>query len=255
MELLSVGGTDKRGLSSKTVSDVLSIIKAVLKFSFRRKHTIDQSAMDVSVKLKSGQLRILSPQETALLIEKLLGNKNLTSIGILICLFTGIRIGELCALTWGDVSFETETIHIHKTMQRLQTSMENKKTKIFISEPKSQCSIRDIPLPSVLLKRLPEAGTPDSYILTGSPYKYIEPRTMQNHFKKILAECKIDDANFHTLRHTFATRCVEGGFDIKSLSEILGHANVNITLNRYVHPSMKSKKKSMEMISEIFAVK
>ena len=78
---------------------------------------------------------------------------------------------------------------------------------------------------------------------------------MQNRFKKILVECKIDDANFHTLRHTFATRCVEGGFDLKTLSEILGHANINITLNRYVHPSMESKKKSMELISEIFAVK
>ena len=255
VELLSVGGANRQGLSSKTVSDVLSIIKAILKFSSRRKHTIDQSAMDVSVKLKSGQLRVFSPQEVSVLLGKISETQDLTSTGILICLFTGIRIGELCALTWEDISLKEEIIHIHRTMQRIQTPTENKKTKILISEPKSECSIRDIPIPKILIEQLPEPGTPDSYVLTGSPHRFIEPRTMQNRFKKILAECKIDAANFHTLRHTFATRCVERGFDLKSLSEILGHANVNITLNRYVHPSMELKKKSMEMISDIFAVK
>lgn len=255
VELLSVGGANRQGLSRKTVSDVLSIIRAILKFSSRRKHAIDQSAMDVSVKLKSNQLRVLSQQEVSILLRKISEIRDLTSTGVLICLFTGIRIGELCALTWEDISLKEEIIHIHRTMQRIQTPTEIKKTKILISEPKSECSIRDIPLPKILIEQLPEPGAPDSYVLTGSPHRFIEPRTMQNRFKKILAECKIDAANFHTLRHTFATRCVERGFDLKSLSEILGHANVNITLNRYVHPSMELKKKSMEIISDIFAVK
>lgn len=91
------------------------------------------------------------------------------------------------------------------------------------------------------------------YLLTGNN-KYLEPRTMENHFHKILDEISIRQVNFHTLRHTFATRCIEVGFDIKSLSEILGHANVNITLNRYVHPPLQLKKENMERLS-VFAVK
>ena len=90
-------------------------------------------------------------------------------------------------------------------------------------------------------------------MLTGSPQSFMEPRTMQNRFKRAIKNCGINDINFHALRHTFATRCVEIGFDIKSLSEILGHANVNITLNRYVHPSMELKQKNMNMLSELFS--
>lgn len=78
---------------------------------------------------------------------------------------------------------------------------------------------------------------------------------MQNHFKKVLKENSITDTNFHSLRHTFATRCIELGFDVKSLSEILGHASVNITMNRYVHPSMKLKRENMQRLSTLIAVK
>ena len=102
---------------------------------------------------------------------------------------------------------------------------------------------------------IPARTDSNAYFLTGKVNQYIEPRTMENHFKRILKELAIENAHFHTLRHTFATRCVEVGFDIKSLSEILGHANVNITLNRYVHPSMDLKQKNMEKLSDLFSVK
>ena len=87
------------------------------------------------------------------------------------------------------------------------------------------------------------------YLLSGNSEKVIEPRSMQYHFKKVLRHCQIREANYHCLRHTFATRCVELGFDVKSLSEILGHASVNITMNRYVHPSMELKRKNMSKLS------
>lgn len=93
------------------------------------------------------------------------------------------------------------------------------------------------------------------YLLTGSYERYIEPRNYQYHFKKILQQCKIPQTNFHTLRHTFATRCVELGFDVKTLSEILGHSNINITLNRYVHPSFNLKKQNMNKMNKLIAVK
>ena len=84
--------------------------------------------------------------------------------------------------------------------------------------------------------------------------KYVEPRVMQNYFRYVQEQCGLKPVNFHALRHTFATCCVEVGFDVKSLSEILGHANVNITLNRYVHPSMELKHQNMQKLSGLFAV-
>ncbi len=94
---------------------------------------------------------------------------------------------------------------------------------------------------------------PNDYILTGKSNKFIEPRLLEYHFKNYVKSCELEDVNFHALRHTFATRCVEAGFDIKTLSEILGHVNVNITLNRYVHSSMEFKRTTVRVI--VFAVK
>ena len=92
------------------------------------------------------------------------------------------------------------------------------------------------------------------YMLTCLEDYCIEPRTLQKQFKRILKETGIKETNFHTLRHTFATRCVEARFDIKSLSEILGHSSVNITMNRYVHPTMELKRQNMQRLTCSFAV-
>lgn len=174
----------------------------------------------------------------------------------MLSLFTGIRIGELCALRWEDISFQEQTMRIHQTMQRVQDkSSSTQKTKIVITPPKSSCSIRTIPLPGQLIGILEGYRTTDSgFFLTNSLDKFIEPRTMQNKFKAALKHSTVDSANFHSLRHTFATRCVELGFDVKSLSEILGHTSVSITMNRYVHPSLELKKQNMQRLSELFAV-
>ena len=141
-------------------------------------------------------------------------------------------------------------------MQRLQVSgRDDRKTQILISAPKSLCSIRQIPVPNEIFHILiNERGLPKDFLLTGTGSKFIEPRTLQYRFKKVLQNCQIENANFHTLRHTFATRCIEVGFDLKSLSEILGHANVNITLNRYVHPSLDLKRDHMEKLSKLLPV-
>ena len=116
--------------------------------------------------------------------------------------------------------------------------------------PKSKCSIRDIPLPPFITSIAKGfQRRKDAYVLTGEKNRYIEPRTMQNRFKALIRESQINDANYHTLRHTFATRCIEVGFELKTLSEIMGHSNVNITLNRYVHSSLALKKENMSKIS------
>ena len=137
-------------------------------------------------------------------------------------------------------------------MQRIKdtSSYSTSKTKIVITEPKSKCSIRDIPLPSFITSIAKGFQCrKDAYVLTGEKNRYIEPRTMQNRFKALIRESQINDANYHTLRHTFATRCIEVGFELKTLSEIMGHSNVNITLNRYVHSSLALKKENMSKIS------
>ena len=254
--LLISGGANNQGLSTKTVSDVLVVLKAILKYAARMKYMVDLSAFEVSICVKATPLKVFSVQDQIRLINYLSELDDSANLGILICLFTGMRIGEVCALTWGDVSIDNKVIHVHQTMQRIQYPSSRAKTKVVITEPKSPCSIRDIPIPDILLTYLTaKASCATSFVLTGSDKLYVEPRTMQNHFKKILLECGIETMNFHVLRHTFATRCIEVGFDVKSLSEILGHANVNITLNRYVHPSMKIKHDNMEKLSELFSVK
>ncbi len=287
--LLSSGGQKGNGLSGKTVSDILVVLKKVLAYASENGGYPKIEVRTENVRKNQKNMRILSLEEQKKLTNYLQGHPSLVNTGILICLYTGIRIGELCALRWEDINFEEKYIHICKTMQRLQLDpaqanrinkdagediskketrknntkkkikkeqeLSGKKTQIIISPPKSNSSIRKVPIPKELYQILwdsKKAG--DTYVLTGKCNLFIEPRTMENRFKSVMETCGIAHANFHSLRHTFATRCVELGFDLKSLSEILGHATVNITLNRYMHPSMELKKKNMELISNLFAV-
>lgn len=256
-ELLSTGGRKGTGLSPKTVSSIISVIKSIFEYaSLNGNHSISD-VKSISVRQSQKPMRILSVLEQQKVSKYLCDNINLSNLGILVCLYTGMRIGEICALKWKDISFEEQYIYVHKTLQRIQRKSETgQKTAILISTPKSNCSIRKIPLPAEIFRRIVTMKCKDNtYFLTGMLHDYIEPRTLQNRFKAVVKSCGIQYANFHALRHTFATRCVELGFDIKSLSEILGHASVNITLNRYVHPSMELKQKNMNMLSSLFPVK
>lgn len=256
-ELLLSGGKRGTGLSPKTVSDVLSLIRNILRYSVDKGITVPCDAKTISIKQSTGDMRIFSRNEQERLCQYLCLNLDARNMGILICLFTGLRIGEICALKWEDISLTERTIYVHQTMQRLQIdACHGKKTRVIVTTPKSSCSIRRIPVFDNLFQIISNFHGPKrGYILTGSEQRYVEPRTMQNHFKKVLLESSLAPANYHALRHTFATRCVEVGFDVKSLSEILGHASVNITMNRYVHPSMELKRENMQRLSSLFTVK
>lgn len=255
--LLLQGGVDGQGLSPKTVSDILSLIRNILKYASQQGKVIPCDAHSIHVKRHTKELRVLSMNEQRRLCDYLYTDLCSYNIGILLCLFTGLRVGEICALRWEDISISDKTIHVHHTLQRIQNrSGEGAKTRIVITTPKSACSIRLIPIPDELIELLVLYQKSSSgYFLTNSEHKYVEPRIMQNHLKKVLKESAIAPANYHALRHTFATRCIELGFDIKSLSEILGHASVNITMNRYVHPSMELKKENMQKLASLLAVK
>lgn len=255
--LLFSGGKEGKGLSPKTVNSVISVLKGIFEYASQRKKLDVANINRLSVKQPQKPMRILSLAEQQKLSNFLCENLNLVNLGILVCLYTGIRIGEVCALKWEDIYFDEQCLYVNKTMQRIQNKeSDGQKTSIMVSEPKSECSIRKIPLPDDIFHMLVSAKcSRDAYFLTGLPGKFIEPRTLQNRFKSVIRMCGIKDANFHSLRHTFATRCIELGFDVKSLSEILGHASVNITMNRYVHPSMELKQKNMNLLSDLFAVR
>lgn len=248
---------NKPALSPKTVSSIMCVLKSIFDYAAQVKQYATVDLRGVSIRQPQRQLRVLSLSEQQTLSAYLCENINLYHLGILICLYTGLRVGEICALRWGDVNFEEKAIYVRQTMQRLQcTESSGNKTQILISNPKSDSSVRRIPIPDELFNLIAQYRFPESsYFLTGTSKRYVEPRNMQNKFKKVLKDCGIENVNFHALRHTFATRCVELGFDIKSLSEILGHSSVNITLNRYVHPSMELKQQNMNKLSELLAVK
>lgn len=256
-DLLISGGQNGNGLSPKTVNSILSVLKGIFLYATQHEKLSVADIWKISFKQPQKPMRILSLAEQEKLSRFLYENLTLSNLGILVCLYTGVRIGEICALKWEDISFDEQYLYVHKTMQRLQNKENNEqKTSVIISEPKSDCSIRKIPLPDKIFQLIVSARCQgNTYFLTGSANAFVEPRTLQNRFKAVIKICNINNANFHALRHTFATRCIELGFDPKSLSEILGHSSVNITLNRYVHPSMELKQKNMNKLSDLFAVK
>lgn len=241
-------------LSPKTVKDILVLLKSIVKFTA---HSIPQMSNIEIVypKDNKSEMKILSKSEQNRLINYLLSNIDLCKFGVLLSMMTGLRIGEICALKRKNISIVDRTITVNSTMQRLKNLDDDKegKTRIYISNPKSDCSSRVIPLTDSLTNLCNKylTNNPEDYILTGQADRYLEPRTLQNRIKKYGKECGISDLHFHMLRHTFATRCVEVGFEIKSLSEILGHSSPKITLERYVHSSMELKRNNMKKLSAV----
>ncbi len=201
---------------------------------------------------KQVQIEILSAEQQKQLEQVLYEDKTIYKIRIIICLYTGIRIGEVCALKWKDIQFENAMLHIHKTVCRTKDFSESeRKTKLIVKEPKTKHSVRYIPLGFALLEYLKKYKQEDDYfILNKSRVKPLDPRTYQNQFYSYLKKCNIKKMKFHILRHTFATRWIENNCDIKSLSEILGHSNITITMNTYVHPTMELKREGMKKLEQ-----
>ena len=242
---------EKCSLSPKSVRELVNIIKNTLAYAenygFQSKCKCELLIVRNSFK----PIRVLNKNEEKALLNTLESDTDIFKLGILISLLTGVRIGELCALRWEDVDFKECVITVNRTMQRVQVEGKDNKTEIIITTPKTNTSIRQIPIPKMLVDYIIGfKSSNDQYILTNKNGNYIEPRVMQYKFKKYLQVAGISDANFHALRHTFATRCIEAGVDVKVLSEVLGHSNVNITLDRYVHNSIDYKKDNIERFND-----
>lgn len=247
----------KEGLTGKTVNDILTIIKNIFKYASCRGFEHNCNLSTISIKNKRNDVETLTTFEQKVLCNYLVDNMNYKNFGILLSIYTGIRLGELCALRWSDIDLSERVLKINKTMLRIQDNFSehhSNKTKVIITPPKSEDSVRSIPIPQFILSIICKMQIrPDAYILTCRCNSFVEPRNMQYYFKSVLKKCNLRDVNFHILRHTFATRCVENGFEIKSLSEILGHSNVKITLERYVHSSIDLKRKNMDKLNFLSA--
>ena len=252
LSAMKTGGAREAGLSPATLSAVYSVFRSVMNYARTEEGFTTDDFSRISFRQIQHPLRVFSLAEQQRLSEHLFRDLSLTDLGILTALYMGLRIGEVCALRWRDIDLQDMNLHVNHTMQRIQTFEESPRTRVLITSPKSPCSIRTIPIPSLMQPAfLSHRKAPDHFLLSGEAAAFVEPRTMENRFHRILKQCDIQNASFHTCRHTFATRCVELGFDVKSLSEILGHASVNITMNRYVHPSMEFKRRNMDRLEEL----
>lgn len=245
------------GLSVKTIKDITIIIKGSIRKAINEgliNHI--ELSFNYPKDESNKKIYVLTKNEQKKITDYCINNINSRNIGILISLYSGLRIGELCALKWEDIDFKKSLIIITKTVQRIyiKDKLESK-SKIIITNPKTKNANREIPINKDFLEILKQVKTNNrDYVISGNN-KLIEPRTYRKYFDKVLKTIKINHINFHALRHTFATNCISLGIDYKTVSELIGHANVNITLNLYVHPRMSQKKKCINLICKVFQEK
>lgn len=239
--------------SPKTVKDILIVLKMLMDFAADE---LDQSVPSTkwkivwpSANLAETKMERYSPGQVKKIIDYAMDNPSNVALGVLIALTTGIRIGELCALRFFDIDFDKGVIHITKTVGRIlningldRDSI--KSTSIIESTPKTKNSRRDVPIAIKMrniLKSFSAISKPDYYVCSGTRH-CCEPRTFRSQATNFIEKAGVSPClKFHALRHTFASTLIENGADAKTVSSILGHANVSITLNLYVHPSNTAK--------------
>lgn len=237
-------------LSPKTVNTILTVLHMIFNYA-NENYNLNLPKIKY-VKETKKEMKVLSVTEQKALMTYLLNDIDIYKLAIFTLLFSGLRIGELCALEWNDI--RNSTITVNKTIQRIKCDNKNHKTVLAVLPPKSDSSNRVVPIPDFLYKML-DKYRDGKYFLTGKNSSCIDPRYMQLKFKKYLEYCNIKNAGLHCLRHTFATRCIEAGWDIKSLSEVLGHSDVKITLNKYVHSSFEQKIECMNKLEMLLNIK
>ena len=238
------------GLSKKSIKDILIVLKMILKFGVKHGY-LDYKEWEIRFPTEDEKqhLEVLSISHQKRIMSFIQEHFTFKNLGIYICLSTGLRIGEVCALTWDDINIELGIISIKRTIERIYIiDGEKRHTELIINTPKTKNSIREIPITKELiriLKPLKKIVNGNYYILTNEE-KPTEPRTYRNYYKKLMKDLNIPELKFHGLRHSFATRCIESNCDYKTVSVILGHSNISTTLDLYVHPNMEQKKKCID---------
>lgn len=246
---VSVNNFFPEGCSESTIKSIYCVINQIIAYSNRHFHTSEILVERKSIQRKNSVIRIFSQSEQRCLVRYLYQDMDIYKLGILLCLSLGLRLGEICALRWEDIDFDMRILYVKRTVQRIALK-KGEKTVLIENEPKTASSKREIPISDQLYELLQEFKSADKYLLNGK--HPMEPRTYQYKFKRYLQLAGITDANFHVLRHTFATNCIGYGADVKSVSEILGHSDVKITLNRYVHPTLDTKRNNINLLDVVY---
>lgn len=237
----------ENGLSVKTVKDILIVLKMVMKFGVKNEW-MNYCEWDIKYPTSetNKDLEVLTIAHHKKILDFIKENFTFRNLGIYISLTTGLRIGEICGLKWSDIDVCNETITVRRTIERIyMVEGDCKHTELVINTPKTKNSCREIPINKELLamvKPLKKVVNNEFYVLTNEK-KPTEPRTYRNYYHRLMKRLEIPRLKYHGLRHSFATRCIESNCDYKTVSVLLGHANITTTLNLYVHPNMEQKKR------------
>ena len=241
------------GLSANTVNGIINILKNSLTIAVSLRKTEKQyTELIQRPKTRERQVECFNKDEQKRMEQYILEKDNDKLFGIILCLYTGLRIGELLALKWDDIDFARRIISVSKTCRDSWINGEYVKV---LGTTKTESSERLIPFPKQLLpmlKNMKKKAT-NSFVINGRSEYGAQIRSYQRTFDNLLKRLDIPHKGFHSLRHTFATRALECGMDVKTLSEILGHKNPTITLKRYAHSMLEHKAEMMNRLGKLFA--
>lgn len=247
---------ENKGLSKKTIQDVIICLKNILKVA-----SILEVAETKAISVLWGtgnnetkkQVEAYNKDQVRKLVASLEETPSFKNLGLLITIYSGMRIGEVCALQWKDIDLEEKVIRVNKSIQRIYTeedTMGKMKTELLISTPKTKSSQREIPIVQPLFKMMKDFAKicrPDYFVCSGTTTP-IEPRTYRSYYMKKIEEIGLPRLKFHGLRHTFATQLIASKADVKTVSAILGHSDITTTLNTYVHPSRDDKRNALSKL-------
>lgn len=257
LEVISPKSGNHKPLGASSARECLSILRRICKYAA---HLRLMRPVEILVKLpqfERVQTKPLSVQEQACLRDFVLEHPTTRKAGLLLQMQLGLRIGEVCGLQWGDFDLSARVLTIRRTVSRIYCR--DGHTKVLIQTPKTRSSGREIPIPQelfTLLQRLHGGASEETWFLSGNAEKPVEPRCYRKSVQLYLRQAAVRKVHPHTLRHTFATTCLQAGCDIKTLSELLGHADPNITLRRYVHSNMNRKRRELERVfAAVWAVR
>lgn len=241
----------KEPLSDSLQRSIYCVLNQILSYAALRYHVGVFRYSYHKQRTGNKPVEALNQTEQTRLLQCLYDEMDIYKLGIVLCISTGLRLGEICSLKWEDIDLKGRVLYVNTTVQRIAVDGYDSRTTLLEGEPKSIFSRREIPLSDEIIKLLlPYYSSTKRYVIHND--KPMEPRTYQNKFQKYLQIAGVEKKNFHILRHTFATNCINSGMDVKSLSEILGHSDVKITLNRYVHPTIETKRQHMNSLSVIY---